>query len=334
MSSLVLIFLIFGLLQVGSHVQVESSSSPRGSQQVEIPDGYDPDVENLFQYKGKNTYIELNPQKSYRLLAVLAKTGYGVNKFGLRSDKSIKTLLEVSNIDPEKCNSSTMASLVNLRDQHVVYRSLHRYIAHYLTHQVDACRKPFSKQLYKQLSNVIDEKVQAFDKIVKLREIIKKLERDETIEQAKVDDHQGAVASEEKYSRLALDALLTNIPQETFEHGLALYLTGAGFVLKREKHDQKRITKFIQNEFREAIETFNSYLKELMSLYGELKLAAPIGLQAYDDMSKFMMVNIQLVNLLSKGQFTTENIAKWMPEREKPKSLLSKLCVGQSSVKE
>lgn len=330
------LILLTCLLQVGAHVQAGQESNPTGQLLPPGTPAHDnPDVIKLFAYKNEDN--KLDPEASSKLLSILVKTEFGADKFGVRSKDNIKTLVELSKVNPEKCNGHSIGDMIHQRNQHVVYRSLYGYIAYYLAQQVDLCKKHFSEKLQQQLMSIPVEKRQAFDKVVKLREIIGLLMQDEIIKQAegnyRVDDLEKVAVAMDQSGQAAIDTLVVDIPQGIFEHGLATYLTESGFVPPKHRWDfKKKTTEYINREFGDAIVTMNTNLRESMSLYRQLKQAAPSKLKDYDD--KHTLINFQLVDLLSESRYNAANISKWMPKKQESRGILSRLCFGHSSVKD
>lgn len=327
MSSLRLI-LIVCILQVVAYTQAGLSPNPSSSQTVETLAIDNADAIKLFSSGNQNQ--ELYPEQTRRLLSTLAAANFGANKGGIRSEDSIRALIEVSNTSAEKCDINSM---VHLRNQMAYYKSLKRYVSHFLAIQVYACKEKFSEWLRQLVSDISDDMELALDKISDLSGIVVLLRRDEIIHQALYEGRhrQQFDRLKEESVDTAIDSLLIDIPQNILERGLATYLSGKEFVSSRKK----TITDWIHEEFAGAIEMFNSHLGELKSLYQALKLAAPDRLNArYDKVSKVIMINFQLADMLSESRFNAANLAKWMPKKENTKGFMSRLCVGTCSIKE
>lgn len=304
------LIIICCLLQVGAQVQAGPTSNPIGSLSVGLSANDIPDAIGLLPSENK-------PQELVTEQKPLSQDGPEI-------------LFDDSDTSEEKCDSQTINSLIKLKDQNIAYRSAYNYIDGHLTDQVNACKKQLSLMLQQQLSDMSLADRQHLDKIYNLNSIITRLMQDEIAKQTEQRHHgenqETVAALLERSDKLAIDTLSINIPQEILEQGLAIYLDGQGFA----SDDKKKITNYIHQEFNDAIDTSNSYLGDLESLYRALKLAAPEKLQAFDGSSKSMMINFQLVDSLSEGHFNAANVAKRMSK--KANRLLSRLGIGHSGV--
>lgn len=308
-STILIVCLIFS---IKASVQAESTSEP--SERPPSPAYNGTDVATLFACN--NDHKPLEPQQSSKLLVGIQ---FGADKSGLRSEDNIKALVEVSKMSEEKCDAQIIAYLVHLRNENFHCKSLFNYIDYYLKEQAVVCKRRFGRRLRLQLADMMlqlsQDTIQAVSKINKLKSTIIMLMQNEIANESNRDDQINREA--------AINVLSVIIPQGILERGLAMYLDGNHFA----SNDEKKITEYIHEEFRVAIETMNKYLKPLMSLPEQLYRIAPEEPQNYGPEAKYVMIDFELVQMLSEDRFWAESVAKWMSKKEKSEglSLWSKL---------